>query len=109
MEIMHEGEVTTVLIDPKFDTFTSKEIEAKLMEIVEGGAKKLLCDFSRTEYISSAGLRVMLSAAKKLQKSGGRMALSSMRPFVYDVFKMAGFIQIFDIHKTREEALAGLR
>jgi hypothetical protein len=32
-----------------------------------------------------------------------------MRPFVYDVFKMAGFIQIFDIHKTREEALAGLR
>lgn len=109
MEITRDGEITSVLIDPKFDTVTSRDIEARLIEVVEAGSKKLLCDFSKTEYISSAGLRVMLSTAKKMQKNGGKIALCCMRPFVYDVFKMAGFIQLFDIHKSSEEALASLR
>lgn len=108
MEITHDGEITSVLIDSRFDTLTSKEIEVKLMEVVDGGSKKVICDFSKTEYISSAGLRVMLSVAKKLQKNGGKIVLSCMKPFVYDVFKMAGFIQIFEIHETKEQAVTSL-
>jgi len=108
MEITHDGEITHVLTDARFDTVTSKEIEAKLMEIVDSGSKKILCDFSKTDYISSAGLRVMLSVAKKLQKIGGKVVLCSMKPFVYEVFKMAGFTQIFEIHETKEQALANL-
>jgi len=109
MEIAHDGEITSVLIDSRFDTLTSKEIEARLMEVVDGGCKRMLCDFSKTEYISSAGLRVMLSTAKKIQKNGGKMSLACMKPFVYDVFKMAGFTQIFDIHETKEQAMASLK
>lgn len=109
MEITRVGEITIVIIDSKFDTITSKEIEVKLMEVTDGGSKKVLCDFSKTEYISSAGLRVMLSAAKKLQKNGGKIVLSCMKPFVYDVFKMAGFTQIFEIHETKEQAMTSLK
>ena len=108
MEIKNEGEATLVLVDPRFDTLTFKEIEVKLMEIVDGGSKKILCDFSNTEYISSAGLRVMLSVAKKLQKSGGKIVLSCMKPHVFEVFKMTGFVQIFEIHGTQEQAMASL-
>lgn len=109
MEISHDGEITAVLIDSRFDTLTSKEIESKLLEVVDGGSKKILIDFSKTEYISSAGLRVMLSVAKKLQKNGGKIVLSCMKPFVYDVFKMAGFVQIFQIYDNKEQAAANLK
>ena len=109
METKNEGDVTLVLVNPRFDPITAKEIETKLTAIVDGGAKKLLCDFSSTEYISSAGLRVMLSAVKKLQKSGGKMVLSCMQPFVSSVFKMAGFDQIFEICETKEQAMASLK
>lgn len=108
MEISQNGEITHVFVDLRFDTLTSKDIEVKLMELVDKGSKKILCDFSKTEYISSAGLRVMLSVAKKLQKNGGKMVLACMKPFVYDVFKIAGFIQIFEIHETKEQAVARL-
>lgn len=109
MEIKHEGEIIIILVDPRFDTLTSKEIEVKLMEIVDSGSKKVLCDFSGTEYISSVGLRVMLSVAKKLQKNGGKIVLSCMKPFVYDVFKISGFTQIFEIHETKEQAVTSLK
>ena len=109
MEIQNDGEVALVLLDPRFDPLTSKEIEAKLTALVDAGSKKILCDFSGTEYISSAGLRVMLSVVKKLQKDGGKMVLSCMQPFVSSVFKMAGFNQIFEICETREQAMASLK
>jgi len=108
MEIRKDGEITVVLLDSRFDTFTSKDVEVKLMELVDGGARKLVCDFSNTEYISSAGLRVMLVIAKKLQQSGGKVALACLKPFVLDIFKMSGFTQIFDIHETKEQAVASL-
>ncbi len=108
MEIREEGEVTLVLIDPRLDSVTSKEAEAKLMESAGGSSRRILCDFSNTDYISSAGLRVMLSTVKKLQKNGGKMVLSSMKPFVYSVFEMAGFTQIFEICETKAQALAHL-
>jgi len=109
MEIIKDGEITIVLFESRFDTFTSKDIEVKLIELVDGGARKLLCDFSNTEYISSSGLRVMLVISKKLQQGGGKIALACLKPFVLDVFKMSGFTQIFDIHEAKEQAVASLR
>lgn len=108
MIIKKEGEITFVWIDPRLDTITSKEAEKNLMEVVESGSKKIVCDFSNTSYISSAGLRVMLSTVKKLQKNGGKMVLSCMNSFVQGVFKMAGFTDVFEIHETQEQATASL-
>ena len=52
MKIVCDGEVTCILIPSKFDTLKSSEVEAGLLKVVNSGAKKILCDFSKTEYIS---------------------------------------------------------
>ena len=108
MEVRTSGGVKVVTIVPRFDAYTSKEVEATLSNLIQGGANRLLCDFSGTEYIASAGLRVLLSAAKSLQRSKGQMAICSLKPYVYEVFETAGFTQIFKIYASEEEAIKNL-
>ena len=108
MEVRTSGGVKVAIIVPRFDAYTSKEVEATLSNLIQGGANRLLCDFSGTEYIASAGLRVLLSAAKSLQRSKGQMAICSLKPYVYEVFETAGFTQIFKIYTSEEEAIKNL-
>ena len=105
MEVKTHGEVRVAVIVPRFDAYTSKEVEAAFGGLVQGGCCKVICDFSHTEYIASAGLRVLLSMAKSLQKSKGQIALCSLKPYVYEVFETAGFTQLFKIYPSEEEAL----
>jgi anti-sigma B factor antagonist len=109
MEITYDGTITIVLMGSKLDALISNEIEVKLIEVADSGSKKILCDFSNTEYISSSGLRVMLSIAKKLQKNSGKIVLSCMRLSVYDVFKITGLTNIFEIYENRQQAIASLQ
>ena len=105
MEVKTLGDVRVAVIVPRFDAYTSREVEAAFSDLVQSGCTKLLCDFSGTDYIASAGLRVLLSIAKSLQKSGGQIALCSLKPYVYEVFETAGFTQIFKIYDSEEAAL----
>jgi anti-sigma B factor antagonist len=97
------------VIVPRFDAYTANAIEIALREKIAEGSRKILVDFSQTEYVASAGLRVLLSAAKSLQKSGGQIALFSMSPRVHEVFEISGFTQIFKIYPSQEKALESLR
>jgi anti-anti-sigma factor len=108
MEVKTEGDVTIVVIVPRFDAYTANDVEMVLRDLIAKGVKKLICDFSQTEYIASAGLRVLLSAAKSLQKSGGQIILVSMKPYVHEVFEISGFTQIFKICNSQKEALQSL-
>ena len=69
----------------------------------------MIFDFSRTDYIASAGLRVLLSVTRDLMKTGGRVALVELRPMVHKVFDMAGFTSIFMICRSREEAIGKMK
>ncbi len=108
MEITTSGDVKIALIVPRFDAYTAKEVETALRELLEEGTEKLLCDFSQTEYISSAGLRVLLITAKALKRSGGRIALSSLKTHVKEVFDTAGFTPLFNVSDSRQAALEEL-
>ncbi len=105
MDVRTIGGVKVAAIVPRFDAYTSKDVEATLSDLIQGGANKLLCNFSGTEYIASAGLRVLLSLAKSMQRSKGQMAICSLKPYVYEVFETAGFTQIFPIYASEEEAI----
>ena len=94
---------------PRFDAYSAKEVEAFLNEAIDNGADKILCDFSGTEYISSAGLRVLLATAKKLKKTGGSICLSSLKSYVSEVFETAGFTPLFNIFSSEKDALAGMK
>ena len=105
MNVKKQGEITIVSIVERFDANVAKDVEQEFKNILGSGVNKLVCDFSGTDYISSAGLRVILSIAKALEKSGGKVALCSLKPYVKEVFDMAGFSQILKIFATQEEAL----
>ena len=85
-------------IPPRLDATNAKEVEEQLLGSIAAQQPELVvCDFSRNEYISSAGLRVMLVVAKKQKQNGGALQLHKLRENVAEVFKLAGMHTILDI------------
>lgn len=103
------GDVYIAIIDKRFDAYTACKVEEVLKDQISKGATKIVADFSQTDYIASAGLRVLLSAAKSLHNLGGQIVLSSMKPQVFEIFSVSGFTQIFRIYTSQQEALESLK
>ena len=108
MDIKTSGEVKIAVIPARVDANSAKDVEVALNEIVGGGARKVVCDFSGNDYISSAGLRVFLSVLKQMQKNGGSIVLCQLKPYVREVFDMAGFSQLFQIYVTEQDAIVNV-
>lgn len=98
------GSVVILELNGRLDASTSGMLEKKLMDCLNGGEKFFILDFNRLDYISSAGLRVLLMAAKKTIGIGGKLVLSCLKEHVNEVFNIAGFTTIFPICSTREDA-----
>lgn len=107
MEIGTAKEKNTVVVSVKgkIDAVTAPEFEKTLANMIAEGENAFLLDFSGLEYISSAGLRSILSTAKQLKPKGGNLIFSGLKGPVKDVFKISGFGTIFKIFETREDAL----
>ncbi|WP_368640219.1 STAS domain-containing protein [Castellaniella ginsengisoli] len=82
--------------------------EADLMAQVDKGEQRIVLDLARLDYISSAGLRVVLLLAKKLKQAGGALILCDIQPNVREVFEISGFLAILKVCDTRAEAIAAL-
>ena len=108
MDIREETEngVTVVAPHGRVDSVSSAELESALVAHLGGDARRLIVDLGGVEYISSAGLRVLLMLAKKLQGTGGRLVLCAMPESVRLVFELAGFLPIFEIEDTRQAAVS---
>lgn len=92
----------------KLDATTAKTFEDKILGVINSGAQRLIVDLSLLEYVSSAGLRVFLLAAKRLQSTDGKIVVCSMKDHVRQVFDLAGFSSILSIYGSRDEAMQGL-
>ena len=101
--------VINITLIRRFDADSAPAIEAELKKITEQHMARVLFDFSKTEYIASAGLRVLLVITRSILKTGGAVALSSLSPQVRQVFEIGGFTQIFSVFDSREEALRSLQ
>ncbi len=91
------------------DTLNAAELEGSLLALAETEPKQLLVDCTSLEYINSAGLRVFLLVAKRMESGGGACAFCGLSPNVKLVFETIGFDRILAVHDTRETALASLR
>lgn len=89
------GNALTIALEGRLDTVTSPELEAELKNSLDA-IESLTLDFSRLDYISSAGLRVLLSAHKTMSKKGG-MTIKNVNEIVKEVFEVTGFADILTI------------
>lgn len=94
IEKKQEGTSLTVQLGGRLDTTTAPELETALKEL--GGVEKLVLEFKNLEYISSAGLRVLLGAQKTMNKQGS-MVLRNVNDVIMEVFEVTGFADILTI------------
>jgi anti-sigma B factor antagonist len=90
-----EGSKLTVAVEGRLDTTTAPELEASLKEDIEG-VEELVIDLANLEYISSAGLRVLLAAQKIMMKQG-KMVVTNPNDVISEIFEVTGFRDILTI------------
>lgn len=90
-----ENNVLTVAVEGRLDTNTSPELD-EMLTAERDSADKLVLDFSTLDYISSAGLRVLLSNHKAMSSKGG-MVVTGVSPIVAEIFEITGFSDILNI------------
>ena len=100
-----ESGVTVMSVSGRLDSVTSGALDTEVKNRIAAGQTRLVLDLSALDYISSAGLRVMLALAKRARDQKGRVALFGMNDSVRQVFELAGFVALFTITATRAEAL----
>ncbi|MBP2298707.1 STAS domain-containing protein [Azospirillum picis] len=100
--------VTVLRADGRIDSGNATEFENALVEALGSGSTRLVVDMEKLTYISSAGLRSLLIAAKKARPGGGRIALSAMAPHIREVFDLSGFSSLFEIHGDAGAAVSAL-
>jgi len=97
LEIVKKGEETVVAINGRVDTVTAPELEKSIADLLAQSGISLVFDCKKMEYISSSGLRVVLSAHKKVVAGGGQFALEGLNKDVKSVFDLTGFSKILSI------------
>jgi anti-anti-sigma factor len=108
MEIEQERSNGVLVVTPsgRIDSTTSDALDQVLTRAIEAGERRLVVDFGRVSYISSAGLRVLLVAAKRLRAERGALVLCALGEPVRQVFDLAGFLPLFTVERSRDLALA---
>ena len=107
MSTRTHGDVTVVAFAGNLDSNTSPQAQQALDGILASGGKKMAIDFTALDYISSAGLRVLLGTAKRLSGAGGGLHLFGLNDTVREVFDISGFSTILAVLATEAEALKG--
>lgn len=92
-----EGNTAHIKLAGRLDTVTSSTLANELGKVFEGGAVNLLLNFGELEYISSAGLRVLLTSQKKVKSLGTEMEIINAKESVKEVFDITGFSGILTI------------
>lgn len=92
-----EGEKLTIVLEGRLDTVTAPSLEAELKDSLNG-VKELIFDFDKLDYVSSAGLRVLLTSQKTMSKQGS-MKIVNVCDEVNEVFEITAFNKILTIEK----------
>lgn len=100
-----KGDVFIFRIRGRLDVICSPVTEKRIFEAINEGQNNLLLDMSGVSYLSSAGMRMLLSVTKRLRTMSGKLAICSVTSSVVDVLKMSGFDHALHLFNTEDEAL----
>jgi stage II sporulation protein AA (anti-sigma F factor antagonist) len=110
MELVIKEYKRVAAVQPKgrVDSNTAPELEAALIKLQGEGRSTIVLDLSEIEFLSSAGLRVMVSTMKNLRKAAGDLVVACPNPRAREVLRLAGLDSVFSIFETREAAIASV-
>lgn len=108
VQVQEKENVTVIYLDGKLDGNAAPLVQEKIMTHVLAGCR-LVIDLSKCDYISSAGLRILLMIAKQLAREGGKWGLSSASPEIIDVMDMTGFNSLFTHYDTVADAVSAFK
>ena len=97
--------VSVVKITGRVDSATAPDVERALQDLIEADRHQVVLDLHDTEYMSSAGLRVLVSTLKAARKSGGDLKLAQLSGRVKEVLDLAGLTPVFNIYDDVVEAV----
>ena len=98
---------TVVRLEGNLDTNTSSEVHDYLNRAMDDGATKFVVSLDKVDFVSSAGLRILLATAKRLG-GGGVLRICGLNETVTEVFEISGFSAIFNVFASENDALSGL-
>jgi anti-sigma B factor antagonist len=102
------GDVVTLSLSGRLDATTAKTFEARILAQIESGDRRFIVDLAQLDYISSAGLRVLVLAGKRLDGGRGRIVLCSLKNPVREVFDIVGFSSTFPVYASHDDALRNI-
>ena len=107
MEIIQKEEngIVSIAVKGRLDADSSAEAEIVVKDALSGEADRLLFDLGGLEYLSSAGLRVLLSAAKEMRRRDGKIVLCDLNEFVKEIFEVSGFQSLIPITDSVESGI----
>jgi anti-sigma B factor antagonist len=98
--------IVVVGVDGQLIVGNRQELKQKVLDALDGGARKFVVDFAKTGYIDSSGLGVLVSLSKKIREQGGELRLAGLNEDLQTLFELTKLDTLFAITKTAEEALA---
>lgn len=101
--------ISVTSISGRMDATTVAEFNDECQKLLKSGSGRIIIDLGGLEYISSAGLRGILTMGKACKAAGTALAFCSMQAMVADMFKLSGFTSILKVYSSLDEALAGMR
>ena len=108
IRIEQSGAAWVVSVAGKLDALSAGNYEEVVNQLMAQGKTRFVVDCAKLDYISSAGLRVLLTTAKQLKPKGGQALFANVQGNVLEVFEMTGFGAILGIHDSVDAALTAL-
>jgi anti-anti-sigma factor len=111
METRTFANVALLKVQGRIDHISAPAFESELLPEVAGCSgeeKKLLLDCSALTYLSSAGLRVLMIAAKRCRQQNGKIVLAALQPTIQEIFRISRFDAVFEVFSTVPEALVAI-
>jgi anti-anti-sigma factor len=103
-----ENEILIISINGRLDAASAPIADETIQKTLEENTTRLLFDFEGLTYLSSGGLRVILSAAKEIRRREGKVVLTRLNQYVNEIFEVSGFTSLIPIKDTVEEGLEDL-
>lgn len=107
MDMIEEkkGKATVFVLRGRLDSASSTDVEKKIIESIEKGNKDVILDFSSLDYISSAGIRVLVHCHKEIEKMHGHIMLAGVPKPIENVLYITGFLPYFKIYDRQAQAI----